>query len=440
MAIAIAAALALFTLGFGMISGRIEKSILTPPMVFVTFGLGISPLMLQVIDVNHHGGIIDIIATTTLVMVLFTDSSRIDLKLLRRQHTLPVRLLGVGLPITIGLGAVVAWLLFPSFNSWEAVAIAAILAPTDAALGQAVVSSPSVPVRIRQALNVESGLNDGICLPILLMALSLASRAEGGATAGYWLSFALAQVLLGPVAGIGVGFIGGGLVSRSARLHWMNENYQRLSLVAIAVLAYCGAELIGGNGFIAAFCAGLTLGNTARVVCPRLYEFGETEGQFLVLVTFLIYGGVMITPTMVGANGAVILYALLSLTLVRMIGVAISLLGLSLRFDTQLFLGWFGPRGIASVLYVLLVLDQDGLPNRDLIFTIVVVTVLLSVFAHGVTAFSGANWYARRMNSIQDTSQVVEHDSVDEMPVRTPYRAQHGEMLEMSASGVNLTF
>ena len=425
MTIAIAATLALFTLGFGMISGRIEKSILTPPMAFVAFGLGISPFMLQVLDVNHDGGIIDIIATTTLVMVLFTDSSRIDLKLLRSQHTLPVRLLGVGLPITIGLGAVVAWLLFPSFNIWQAVAIAAILAPTDAALGQAVVSSPTVPVRIRQALNVESGLNDGICLPILLMALSLAGQAEGRATAGYWISFALAQVLLGPVTGIGAGFAGGRLVTRSARFHWMNENYQRLSLVAIAVLAYCGAEMIGGNGFIAAFCAGLTIGNTAHEVCPRLYEFGETEGQFLVLVTFLIYGGVMVTPTIAGVNGPVILYALLSLTLVRMIGVAVSLLGLSLRLDTQLFLGWFGPRGIASVLYVLLVLDQDRLPNRDLIFTIVVITVLLSVFAHGVTAFPGANWYARRMNSIQEKPQVAEHAPVDEMPVRTPYRTKH---------------
>ncbi len=414
--------ISIFTLAFGTISGRIEKSMITPPMVFVGFGLLMSPFVARILNLSIDSDWINIIATTTLVFVLFTDASRIDLKLLRHQYHLPLRLLGIGLPLTIGLGCVLAMVIFPDLNLWEAAALSTILAPTDAALGQAVVSSPNVPIRIRQALNVESGLNDGICLPILLTFLSLAESFGDGKTLGDWGIFALGQLILGPVAGILIGYLGGQIVTLTARTSWMNENYQRLSLLSIAALAYCFAEPIGGNGFIAAFCAGLTLGNTARDLCPRLYEYGETEGQFFILLTFVIFGGLMVIPALEQVDSSVLLYAMLSLTAARIIGVVISMSGLGLRWDTQAFLGWFGPRGVASILYLLLVLDHKMLQGGSKIFIIVVTTVFFSVLAHGLTAFSGANWYADRVKKQQSLLQ-AEQLPVEAMPVRLPYKS-----------------
>lgn len=423
--------ISLFTLAFGLISGRIEKSILTPPMIFATFGLLISPFVSQLLNLSVDSEVVDIIATTTLVFVLFTDASRIDFKLLKQQYQLPLRLLGIGLPLTIVLGSGFAIALFPQLNIWEAAAVATILAPTDAALGQAVVNSPNVPVRIRQALNIESGLNDGICLPILLIFLSLAESVGGEQAVASWGGFAIAQLVMGPVVGILVGYLGGQLIATTTRTHWMTENYQRLSLLSLAALAFCLAEPLGGNGFIAAFSAGLTLGNTHRELCPRLYEYGETEGQFFILVTFVIFGGLMVVPVLPQIQGQVMLYAVLSLTAARILSVSLCLVGMKLRWDTQLFLGWFGPRGVASILYVLMVLNRDAIQGREQILSIVVSTVLLSIFAHGLSAFPGANWYAQRVEK-DKSLPTAEHQTVAEMPVRLPYRSRYRQQTAIS--------
>ena len=284
---------ALSILAFGLISGRIEKSVITAPMVFCSFGLLVGRWGLGVVPDDIETPLIDVLATVTLVLVLFTDASRIDLQLLRRKHDLPVRLLGIGLPLTVALGAIVAILLLPGITGWEVALLAAILAPTDAALGQAVVNSPRLPVRIRQALNVESGLNDGLVLPIVLVFLSLAAGQYEKETAE-WLRFAFLQVSLGPLAGIVVGLVGGKLVMWGQRTEWMNHSFQDLSSLGLSLLAYASAELIGGNGFIAAFCAGLTLGNTARSICSCLYEFAEAEGQLLTLLVFMVFGAIMV--------------------------------------------------------------------------------------------------------------------------------------------------
>ncbi|NET38824.1 MAG: sodium:proton antiporter [Cyanothece sp. SIO1E1] len=414
------AIIALFILSFGLISGRIEKSVITPPMAFVTLGLFLSPQFLGFVDIAVENELVRVIAELTLILVLFTDASRIDLKLLRRDYDLPVRLLGIGLPLTIVLGAILAMVLLQGqINFWEAAVLATILAPTDAALGQAVVSSPRVPVCIRQALNVESGLNDGICLPILLIFLSLAGTMAGTATAGFWFRFAAMQVLLGPIVGIAIGYIGGWLITKSVQHHWITHSFEDLSVLGLSLCAFALAELVGGNGFIAAFCAGLTLGNTAKSICDCLYEFGEAEGQLLVLLVFIIYGAVMVFPALDVINWQIVLYALASLTLIRMVGVALSVAGMSLRWHTVFFLGWFGPRGVASVLYGLLVLEESGIAGSEVIFTTMAMTVLISVFAHGFTAFPGANWYAKQIAKINRESP--ELMPVGEMPVRCPW-------------------
>ena len=416
------AAIAIFILIFGSVSRKLEQSIITPPMAYVVFGLLISPWGLGLIEVNITNEIIRIIAEITLAIVLFTDASRIQPKMLRQEYKLPLRLLGIGLPITIILGTLLGSLLFSTeLNFWSAAALSTILAPTDAALGQAVVNSSQVPGSIRQAINVESGLNDGICLPILLLFLSLAEQV--GSNAGYWIAFAGKQIVFGAAIGIVVGYFGTKLIIESLRYKWMTNSFEDLAILGLSILAYTCAEIVGGNGFIAAFSAGLTLGFIGtRSILQCLQEFGEAEGQLLTLISFLLYGAVMITPSIANATWQVWLYAVASLTISRILGVAIALSGLKLQLESILFVGWFGPRGIASIVYGLLIVDRENLPGGDLLFTTMVVTVLISVFAHGITAFPGSIWYAKHISHQKDLGdKMPEMDFAPELPVRLPW-------------------
>jgi NhaP-type Na+/H+ or K+/H+ antiporter len=405
---------ALGILGFGLISQRVQTSVLTPPIVFVALGLAVSGIL----DLELGEGLVHTLAELTLVLVLFTDASRINLRLLRREHNLPVRLLALGMPLTVVLGTLAAIWLFPGFTAWEAALLAAVLAPTDAALGQAVVSSPRVPVRIRQTLNVESGLNDGIALPLVLIVMSMcASSVPGEGGASYWLRFAALQVTLGPLTGAVVGWVGGRLVEWGTKNRWMSDTFRHLSSLGLALLAYAGAELVGGNGFIAAFVAGLTVGNTVIGLGEALVEFAEAEGQLLTLLVFLTFGATMVPDVFAHLSWQAVVYGVLSLTVLRMLPVAMSLMGSGLSRPTVLFLGWFGPRGIASILFGLLVVaERSVLIHNEEIFLVVVVTVLLSVVAHGVTAYPGSLWYSRHAEGLHESA--AERRDVAEMPVR----------------------
>ncbi len=391
-------------------------------MAFVAFGFCLGPHGLGILDLGvGHGGI-HFLAELTLVVVLFTDASRIDLKLLRRDHDIPVRLLTLGLPLTVVLGAGLATLLLPQFNFWECALLAAVLAPTDAALGQAVVSSPKLPVRIRQSLNVESGLNDGIALPGVLILLSVACALGNPGDVGYWVQFTAKQVILGPLVGIAVGYLGGKLLESGNRRGWINVSFLNLSALALALIAFAGAELVHGNGFIAAFTAGLAFGNFSRAVC-EVHTFAEAEGQLLSLLIFLIFGAVMVPEALELATFPILLYSLLSLTVIRMLPVTLSLLGSRLRPGTVLFLGWFGPRGIASILFGLLIVQNSSLPNHEGLVPIVTLTVLLSIFGHGITANPLADLYARQTETM-DPEASPEHLPVSEMPLRLPSRKE----------------
>ena len=408
--------IAVAIIGFGLVSQRVQRGVVTPPMVFVLFGILVGPRALGLVDASLESHWIYLLAELALILVLFTDAARIDLQLLCREHDLPIRMLLLGLPLTIALGTMVGALLFGQFSIWEAAVLAAMLAPTDAALGQAVVSNPRVPVRIRQALNVESGLNDGMMLPVLLVLVATVGAAEPDQTAAYWVRFAALQVTLGPLVGLAVGYGCGKVVDRAAASGWMSRTFEQLSAIGIALLAFSLAEAVGGNGFIAVFCAGLAVGNFVRRLCTHLYEFAEAEGQLLTLLIFLVFGVAMVPVALDHVDMVVVLYALLSLTVVRMVPVALSLLGKRLRGDTIVFLGWFGPRGIASILFALLVVEESELSSREEILAIVVVVVLLSVLAHGLTASPAARWYAAR---VEDPDPgMTEHDMVREMPLR----------------------
>jgi NhaP-type Na+/H+ or K+/H+ antiporter len=396
---------------FSLVSKRLQGSVITAPLVFVVFGFLIGADGFDIAQFNQGHSSIHFIAEFTLILVLFTDAARIDLKRLRRDHNLPVRMLLVGLPLAIAAGTLVATQLFPSFSFWEAALLAALLAPTDAALGQAVVSAKAVPVRIRQAINVESGLNDGIALPAVLLFATLASAEHAASGAGEWIRFGAFQLIFGPLTGVIVGFIGARALDTAAEHRWASESFQGIGILSLAVFTYVTAELIGGNGFIAAFIGGMIFGNTIRHPCTFLFEFMETEGQLLMLITFLVFGAVLLPEGLEFITPMILLYAVLSLTVIRMIPIAISLIGTRLGLPTQLFLGWFGPRGLASILFVLLILEETELPHRAELLSITVVTVALSVLLHGVTAAPFAALYGRlvaRMGECEESQTVAE--------------------------------
>ena len=408
------------------LSRRIQNTMLTLPMVYAVLGLLLSNRFLGIIEISPDSEIVRLVAELTLVLLLATDASRIDLRALVRDHSLPQRLLGIGLPLTMVLGTIVAALMFGILSFWEAAILAIVLTPTDAGLGQAVVTNPKVPVRIRQSLNIESGLNDGIAMPFLLLAIALAIAAEtvyGNLES--WLLFAAGQIIFGLVVGVVVGYLGVKFLERGVQSGWMSSEFQKISALVLALLAYGLAELVGGNGFIAAFCMGATAGNIGQKASNKiLHEYVEIEVQLLMLLTFMIFGAVLLPPVLDQVNGTIILYALISLTLIRMIPVALSLIGTQVKPVTTLFLGWFGPRGVASILYTFTVVDAEGLAGVQLITTVVMITVLFSIFAHGITAAPLAKWYGQKMADEEKVqTDATEKKHVPEMPLRVKPKA-----------------
>ncbi len=415
------AVFALSVFAFGLVSKNAQRGMVTPPMVFVVLGYLLGEHVLGVFDFAGAGSsMVHLIAELTLIMILFTDAARIDLRALKKDHDLPIRLLGIGLPLTVLLGAVAAFFVLEGLRFWEIALLAAILAPTDAALGQSVVTNKGVPMRIRQALNIESGLNDGMILPVVLLFASLAAVSSEQHEAGYWLNFVGRQLLLGPLIGLGVGYAGGWLLLRASKAGWMSGSFERLATVALSMSAFSIAELelVGGNGFIAAFVAGLTVGNCFRGICEYLFEFGEAEGLLLTIVVFFLFGGMYVPVVFAQLNPAILSFAVLSLTVIRMASVSLSLRGKRLQLSTHLFLGWFGPRGLASILYVLLILEEFQSPGSAQILVVVMTCVLLSVFAHGLSASPAAVWYAGRLRR-QDA--LAEQMPVSAMPTRALY-------------------
>ena len=386
--------LALLTFLYGLISKLSERTPVTAPMVFVAIGIAVSPLGFDLLDFTTDDVVIQIVAEITLVSILFIEASSINLRALVRERGLPGRLLLIGLPLTMLLGTLLAAPLFPEFNWWLLALMAFILAPTDAALGQAVVTSTLVPEPIRRAINVESGINDGMVLPPILVCIAaLAAAAADQRDAIYWLEFTAGQLVIGPLAGAAVGWFGGMAVDYCSRHQLMNQTYQRLSAIALAILAWGLAEQLHGNGYIAAFFGGLLLDTKTHSVRERIQEFGEAEGQQLALFVFLIFGLVMVPAAYEFWNWQSLVYAVLSLTLIRMIPVLLALMGTQLARRDRVFIGWFGPRGIASVLYLEMVIIKLGLTGYNQMLSVVVLTVLLSVFLHGLTAVPLARGY-----------------------------------------------
>jgi NhaP-type Na+/H+ or K+/H+ antiporter len=407
------ASIALLLTLYALISRRLSTTVVSAAMFFLIGGLVIGTTGLDAIDETATSSTIEALAELTLALVLFGDASRIRPRALRREATLPVRLLGVGLPLTIVAGTAVGLVLLPELLLAEAVVLAIILAPTDAALGQAVVTDQRLPGRVRQALNVESGLNDGICVPLLIIALAWADAESGAMSASESLVVTAEAIGYGLLGGLAVGAVTAGALTISARRGWVDSSWAQLVPLGAALLAYAAADAAGGSGFIAAYVAGATFG-ALYAEHDVVTRFLEESGGLLNALTFIVLGAAVVAPNLDRVNLPIAIYAALSLTVVRMLPVALSLLGTGARAPTVSFIGWFGPRGLASLVFAVYVLDAAGLAHADLVVTVAMTTVLMSVVAHGVSAVPLVNRYAdwhvaQREEPLMETVSVEQH-------------------------------
>ncbi|MGW6377947.1 cation:proton antiporter [Rhodococcus sp. NPDC055112] len=382
---------------FAALSRRLEGTPITAPIVFTAAGLLFGGEAVGLIDVHATAETVKLLAEVTLALVLFSDAARVDLSALRTEISLPARLLGIGLPLTIAAGFGAAVLVLGDLAWPEALLLAVILAPTDAALGQAVVTLRTLPLRVRQGLNVESGLNDGICVPLFLVVLAIAQAEAGAIGGGAAVRLVTEQIGFGIAAGVGAGAIAAAILAAARRRGTIDPLWAQIVPVAAAVLAYTVAVPLGGSGFIAAFVGGLTYGAIRRrgggvEEGARLLD---EAGDLFSAVTFIVFGAVLLGPALGHLSLAVLGYAALSLTVVRMVPVALSLVGTHPRAPTVAFLGWFGPRGLATIVFVILILEEPGrLPHEDLLLTTAVITIGASVLAHGLSAAPLADRYA----------------------------------------------
>lgn len=387
---------------YGLVARRLETTMLTGPMVFT----GAAMLLVAAIPAlgDREVGIQALlhVAELGLVLLLFTDASRVDLGLLERSRSLPGRLLSTGVLLTILLGAVAARLLFPELTWWEAAILSAILAPTDAGLGQVIVNSPLVPPRIRQALNVEAGLNDGISVPFVLFFIALA-RTTGGEEARL-TRFIVEQLGYGVLVGGLLGLAGGWLLGLAHRKAWSAKSLEPLATVALPVVCMFVSEGVGASTFIAAYVAGLTVQVGFKEVAEHTLEFAEQGGQLVNLLVFFVFG-LLAAGSLGQMRASFFVYGVLSLTIVRILPVVIALAGTRLSAASKLFMGWFGPRGLASIVLGLVYLEHEThLPGEAVIAGTVTATVMLSIFAHGVSALPGATWYSARVAALAPTA------------------------------------
>lgn len=379
---------------YSLVSGRIERTPLTAPIVFTAAGMF---ACLVTSELGIHEGNQDVflrLAEIGLVLLLFTDASRTDLRVLQNIRNLPARLLSAGMLLTMLLGILGALVVFRHLSIWEAGILAAILAPTDAGLGQIIVNSPKVPMKVRQALNVEAGLNDGLSVPFLLFFIALAGTGISGHS-GSLPQFILEQLGYGMLAGAGIGLIGGWLLGRAHRKKAVLESWSQLGVVAVPLLCLLASEAVGASMFIAAFVAGLVVQVGFKQAGKHSVDFTENWGQIINLSVFFLFG-LLIVRNWQSFTPTHLLYALLSLTVVRMVPVAIALAGTKFSVGSVIFMGWFGPRGLASIVLGLVYLEQRANhPGESTIRLTCMLTVLISIFAHGLSARPGINLYAR---------------------------------------------
>ena len=391
----------------------------TMPLVLVLAGAVVGPGALGFIDVSVTAADVERITETTLALLLFADAATLDLGEVRKDTGLPARLLLIGLPLTVLLGAAAAFGLFPAEGLGFALLIGAILAPTDAALGLPIFTDRRVPVRIRRALNIESGLNDGIATPLVTLFLALALEEQQAAQG--WLLGALSGIGWGLLVGVVGGLVGGWLFAAAVAHRWTTATAQRVGNLALALGVYGAALAVGGNGFIAAFVGGLAFGAATRYRLREATEFTEEVGTVLSTFVWIIFGATLVVPLLRAFDARAFVFAVLALTVVRMGPVAIGMIGSGLRPDTVLVMGWLGPRGLASVVFTLIAVEalHESAQEVGTLAAMAGWTIALSVLLHALTAAPLARWYAGRLQTVApDAPELL--PSPELAPHRTP--------------------
>lgn len=409
---------ALFVL-YALLSRWLGRSMFTAPILFLVAGVFVGVDLLSegtpLIDfaIKLDSEVIQSLLEATLVIVLFSDAVMIDYRAVRKEAFLPTRLLGFGLPLTVVLGTATAMLVFPEISIWDAAIIAIILAPTDAALGQAVVSNDEVPSMIRQGLGVESGLNDGIAVPFLTIAI--AGAANEMQTARGIATVFIEEIGFAIVVGLVVGLLGGYLTVKATERGFAGREGQQVVVVFLALFAFALADVVGGSGFIAAFVGGISFGGLTRDRFPKIHHFAEGVGHLLTMLSIFVFGALLLAPQFELVTARTVLYALLSLTVIRALPVALALVGTGLRLPTVAFLGWFGPRGLASLVFIGTVVIGAGVEGTSEIVTVGTLTVGLSVILHGLTAWPASVQYAKWFSRCGEEDMAEQYD-VEHLP------------------------
>lgn len=385
-------ALAMFLSAFCMIANRLRRTVITAPQVFLALGLIFAAT--DMIPVAGTEATLHLVAEITLIVLLFLDAAQLDVTQLRSHFVWPARMLVIGLPLAIALGTLAALPFLPGWSLASVALVAAILAPTDAALGQAVVTNPDIPDRPRRALVVESGLNDGLALPAILALSVIAAPAAMAPDVG-WPLFALLQLTLGPAVGLVMGSVAGRVLLWAKRTGYTSDTFEGIGALALAIGCYLMAVQVGGNGFIAAFCGGLGFGAIVRGRCAFIYEFTESEGQLLSWAAFFLLGAVLMPEALAHLTWPIAGLIAVSLFVVRPLAIWLSLVGTDATPATRLFFGWFGPRGLATALFALVVVDALDPATGSEVLVVAVNAVWISALLHGLTAVPGAALYAR---------------------------------------------
>lgn len=391
------ALLAAFLLTYSIFAGRFESRLLNGPLMFMLAGLILGPAFLGILQprIDSHG--LRILAELTLAIVLFSDAANADLKVLKAHEGLPLRLLLIGLPLTMLSGWLLGIWLFPQAPLIELALLAILLAPTDAALGKAVVSNPKVAAPVREGLNVESGLNDGICVPVLLMFLALLIEEHTQSPLSLAIELFFEELGIGALIGGTLTFMAWLMQRYSGKHHWQTPMWSQLTLPGLAVLCFATAQTLGGSGFIAAFVGGLLASYLFAEQKHDLLKASEEFASLLSIITWVVFGALVIPSVWSSFTVDIWLYALLSLTVIRIVPVLVSLAGTGFDFETRLFIGWFGPRGLASIVFAIMILDYPLQTGRTLV-AVAACTVLLSVLLHGLSANPWVSRLANRIN------------------------------------------
>ena len=381
---------------YSLVARRVEKTIISGPMVFVAIGVLVGAHGLGWLGETATRNELRVFADLTLALILFIDAANADLGVLKRQFRIPSRMLLLGLPGVIALGFGFAVLLFDGLTLYEAAILATMLAATDAALGKAVITNEAVPARIREGLNVESGLNDGLCVPVLLFFIAMASSTGTVHSGGSHALMLIAEELgIGMAVGLGFAAAGATLLRWCWKQGWVSKIWIQATVPALALLSFAAAQSLHGSGYIAAFTGGLLFGSMAKDSTHKLVHAAEGAGEVLALMTWVLFGAAVIGDSYHLLTWQVFVYAVLSLTVIRVVPIFLSLAGTGESVSSRMFLGWFGPRGLASIVFAVIVMDAN-LPGSRFISAVVVTTVILSLVAHGVSAKPLAAWLGKK--------------------------------------------